>query len=454
MSEMFLQPFPSSEIPEALIRAMSEAPASLVAGGLQVEYPQTAALALFMLSGVSETRAAEILAHLPTSYMQEVVRRMALLLPVDKDVAARALRTLAADLHERIYLVPSMDRLSALTERLEAVNQEVAALAATAIDTVRAPDGTVIADSPPRSHSKAATMGKARIERSAGVRFAASSDGSLEDIHLPGSVEVLSAFAASATGTLREYFPHAEADLVQPAVVRFQEYLNSIPLPAMQVVVSVKTSAGIGYGVLVVDSALIYSLTDLLLGGGRISGAMRIEGRPYTRVECDLVCMLVQRIVDDLSWSFSQIAPMTFTLERLETNPTYVRPVAGMGDPCLLGKIAIDLDDRGGRIDVLLPHAILEPVWGAPTPASDPAEALTDAVAAATAYVQEIGRSDLAQPVREFLNAVEMKAPQAVRNILSTLDAGLRDVGLRGVPRRDETDQAKDQAKDRKEDSK
>jgi flagellar motor switch protein FliM len=34
---------------------------------------------------------------------------------------------------------------------------------------------------------------------------------------------------------------------------------------------------------MVVDSAMIYSIVDVLLGGRRGTAAMRIEGRPYTR---------------------------------------------------------------------------------------------------------------------------------------------------------------------------
>ena len=43
------------------------------------------------------------------------------------------------------------------------------------------------------------------------------------------------------------------------------------------------------YGLMTVDSSLIYSIVDVLLGGRRGSSAMRIEGRPYTTIERTLV---------------------------------------------------------------------------------------------------------------------------------------------------------------------
>ena len=69
--------------------------------------------------------------------------------------------------------------------------------------------------------------------------------------------------------------------------LRFGDYLNSVPLPAMLAVF--KVDQWDNYGLIVVDSALIYSVVDVLLGGRRGTAAMRIEGRPYTTIERTLV---------------------------------------------------------------------------------------------------------------------------------------------------------------------
>ena len=47
--------------------------------------------------------------------------------------------------------------------------------------------------------------------------------------------------------------------------LRFGDYLNSIPLPAMLAVF--KAEEWDNYGLMVVDSAMIYSIVDVLLGG-------------------------------------------------------------------------------------------------------------------------------------------------------------------------------------------
>ena len=53
------------------------------------------------------------------------------------------------------------------------------------------------------------------------------------------------------------------------------------------------------YGLMVVDSAMIYSIVDVLLGGRRGTAAMRIEGRPYTTIERTLVERLIQVVLAD-----------------------------------------------------------------------------------------------------------------------------------------------------------
>lgn len=74
---------------------------------------------------------------------------------------------------------------------------------------------------------------------------------------------------------------NVEVSLDQISSVRFGDYLNSIPLPAMLSVF--KAEEWDNYGLMVVDSALIYSIVDVLLGGRRGTAAMRIEAVPIPR---------------------------------------------------------------------------------------------------------------------------------------------------------------------------
>jgi flagellar motor switch protein FliM len=152
---------------------------------------------------------------------------------------------------------------------------------------------------------------------------------------------------------------NVEVSLDNITSIRFGDYLNSIPLPAMLSVF--KAEEWDNFGLLTIDSALIYSIVDVLLGGRRGTAAMRIEGRPYTTIERNLVERMVHVVLGDLSAAFDPLSPVTFRFDRLETNPRFAA-IARPANAAVLARLRIDMDDRGGRLELLLPYATLEPV--------------------------------------------------------------------------------------------
>jgi flagellar motor switch protein FliM len=152
---------------------------------------------------------------------------------------------------------------------------------------------------------------------------------------------------------------NVEVSLDNILSLRFGDYLNSIPLPAMLGVF--KAEEWDNYGLLTVDSSLIYSIVDVLLGGRRGTAAMRIEGRPYTTIERNLVERMVHVVLSDLSAAFDPLSPVTFRFDRLETNPRFAT-ISRPSNAAIVAKLRIDMEDRGGRLELLLPYATLEPV--------------------------------------------------------------------------------------------
>jgi flagellar motor switch protein FliM len=162
------------------------------------------------------------------------------------------------------------------------------------------------------------------------------------------------------TTSLRNFTSdNVEVSLDNITSIRFGDYLNSIPLPAILSVFRAEELDN--YGLFTVDSNLIYSIVDVLLGGRRGTAAMRIEGRPYTTIERTLVQRMIEVILADMVQAFEPLAPVSFTLDRLETNPRFAA-IARPANAAILVKLRIDMEDRGGRIELMLPYATLEPI--------------------------------------------------------------------------------------------
>jgi flagellar motor switch protein FliM len=162
------------------------------------------------------------------------------------------------------------------------------------------------------------------------------------------------------TTSLRNFTSdNVEVSLDRITSVRFGDYLNSIPLPAILGVF--KAEEWDNFGLLTVNSNLIYSIIDVLLGGRRGQTAIRIEGRPYTTIETNLIKRMIEVVLADAELAFRPLSPVKFNIDRLETNPRFAA-ISRPANAAILVRLRIDMEDRGGTIELLLPYATIEPI--------------------------------------------------------------------------------------------
>src|SRR6266404_5335412 len=162
------------------------------------------------------------------------------------------------------------------------------------------------------------------------------------------------------TTSLRNFTSdNVEVSLDRITSVRFGDYMNSIPLPAVLSVF--KAEEWDNFGLATVDSSLIYSMVDVLLGGRRGQSALRIEGRPYTSIETNLVKRLIEVVLADAELAFKPLSPVKFNIDRLETNPRFAA-ISRPANAAILVRLRIDMEDRGGELELLLPYATIEPI--------------------------------------------------------------------------------------------
>jgi len=150
-----------------------------------------------------------------------------------------------------------------------------------------------------------------------------------------------------------------EVNLDQVTSIRFSEYLNTVPQPAL---IGVARSAELdNFALISVDPPLIFSIVDVLLGGRRAGAQPATEGRAYTTIEVSLIQRLIETVLADTATAFSPLTPVTMTLERLETNPRFAVVTRG-ANAAIMAKFRIEMEGRGGCIRLVLPYATLEPI--------------------------------------------------------------------------------------------
>ncbi|WP_091780047.1 flagellar motor switch protein FliM [Methylobacterium sp. UNC378MF] len=160
--------------------------------------------------------------------------------------------------------------------------------------------------------------------------------------------------------SLRNLFQdNVEVTLDNITSVRFGDYLNAIPLPTLLGVF--RAEQWENSGLVTVDSNLAYATFDLLLGGKRGGSSSRLDGRPFTAIEMTLVRRLVEIVLGDLEMSFQPLSPVTFGIDRIETNPRFAT-ITRPGNAAILISLRLDVDGRGGMLQILFPYATIEPI--------------------------------------------------------------------------------------------
>ena len=70
---------------------------------------------------------------------------------------------------------------------------------------------------------------------------------------------------------------------------------------------------------------------------------------------------VIEVILDDTHKAFEPLTPVHFKIERLETNPRFAA-ISRPANAAILIELRIEMDDRGGKIEILLPYATIEPI--------------------------------------------------------------------------------------------
>lgn len=142
------------------------------------------------------------------------------------------------------------------------------------------------------------------------------------------------------------------------ASCRFGDWAGELPTPIVLGVVRIEPWKS--YGVICFEARLVYALVDALLGGRAPESGSPAREREFTPIEIGLVAKVAGLALNEFGAAFTSIAPVSFHLERMETNPRFAA-VARPSNTAEVAAFQLDMGGQGGEFSLLLPHATLEP---------------------------------------------------------------------------------------------
>ncbi|MFK8040501.1 MAG: FliM/FliN family flagellar motor switch protein [Rickettsiaceae bacterium] len=153
----------------------------------------------------------------------------------------------------------------------------------------------------------------------------------------------------------------ADIHLKEFSSLRFHDYFSNIDKSST---IGIFKSLELeNLGMLVFDSKMVFLFINILLGGKKNlhSHSNSIDAKKLTSIEQELVKQLSEILLHELSLAFEQISTSTFVLDRIETNANFAN-IIRLGEAVILFKISVEIDNRVGYIDLIIPYNTIEPI--------------------------------------------------------------------------------------------
>lgn len=161
---------------------------------------------------------------------------------------------------------------------------------------------------------------------------------------------------AALSGYLRTIIEVSVAHIEQ---LTYSEFIHSLPNPTCFNLL--KAEQLDGQLCLEISPLIIYPIIDRLLGGS--SGDLFIPQRPLTQIEQRLVQRITDRATLHLSEAWSNLTPLTFSVNDFESNPQLVQIVPPNETVVVIG-FELKMGARSGTMSLCIPYNVIEPIVG------------------------------------------------------------------------------------------
>ena len=141
-------------------------------------------------------------------------------------------------------------------------------------------------------------------------------------------------------------------------MIKFGEFLKTLPIPSSMHLFKLEPLRG--NALLIVESKVIFTLVDMIFGGGGRS-FFKVEGREFTAIENNLIKKVVLSALADLEKAWQALIDLKITYQRSEINPQFMMIVPPT-DVVVIVNFEIDMEYISGMMTLCLPYSNLEPV--------------------------------------------------------------------------------------------
>ncbi|MDG6777642.1 flagellar motor switch protein FliM [Thiomicrorhabdus sp. zzn3] len=141
-------------------------------------------------------------------------------------------------------------------------------------------------------------------------------------------------------------------------IIKMIDYLRNLFVPTSLNIYRINPLNGVSLFTL--DSKLIFTAVDIYFGGTGLL-PFKIEGREYTPVEMSMVRSILDISSDNLRKAWGPVMDIEVEYMHSEMNPKF----AGIVDPTdmiVVSPINVRFEGVEGRVDIVMPYAMLEPI--------------------------------------------------------------------------------------------
>ncbi len=161
-------------------------------------------------------------------------------------------------------------------------------------------------------------------------------------------------FSVALSGYLRTIVEVTVANIEQ---LTYSEFIHSLPNPTCFNLL--KADQLDGQLCLEISPLILYPIIDRLLGGSNAD--LFIPQRPLTQIEQRLVQRITDRATHHLSEAWSNLTPVTFSVQDFESNPQLVQIVPPNETVVVIG-FELKMGNRAGTMSLCIPYNVIEPI--------------------------------------------------------------------------------------------